>query len=45
MRDVDPDEVWQTIGEIDPYFGVCSNERFRKDRCSRLAASGPATIA
>jgi SAM-dependent methyltransferase len=37
MRDVDPDEVWQTIGEIDPYFGVCSNERFRKDRWNEEA--------
>ncbi len=30
MRDTDAD--WTRIGNIDPYFGVCTDDRFRRER-------------
>jgi SAM-dependent methyltransferase len=37
MRDIDPDEAWQAIGEIDPYFGVYSKERFHRGQWNEHA--------
>ena len=37
MLSVDSDSVWQRYGATDPYFGVVSEERFRRGRLDERA--------